>query len=170
MYRKAREVYVWPVKVKIIPTSTFEVRVHTILYLVLSIPSIWFQSITDFFSIICVFNFRKYSKKKFFFLPLLLLHLNDRSKADNLRSLCSLLNMFDNAFTHPLRELCYMSRRELYTLNFISYFIYLNFTLFTGSLWVGWSHCYFHCCWDCCCWNGRERDKDTSSENPRWWR
>ena len=42
--------------------------------------------------------------------------------------------MFDNAFTLPLRELCYMSRRELYTLNFVSYFIYLTFTLFTGSL------------------------------------
>ena len=27
-----------------------------------------------------------------------------------------------------------MSRRELYTLNFVSYFIYLTFTLFTGSL------------------------------------
>ena len=42
--------------------------------------------------------------------------------------------MFDNAFTLPLRELCYISRRELYTLNFVSYFIYLTFTLFTASL------------------------------------
>ena len=42
--------------------------------------------------------------------------------------------MFDNAFTLPLRVLCYISRRELYTLNFISYFIYLTFALFTGSL------------------------------------
>ena len=42
--------------------------------------------------------------------------------------------MFDNAFTLPLSEQCYISRRELYTLNFVSYFIYLTFTLFTGSL------------------------------------
>ena len=94
----------------------------------------WSSTQLSFSQIFCVFNFRKYSKKKFFFLPFLLLHLNDRSKADSLRSLCPLLNTFDNAFTHPLRKLCYMSRRELYTLNFISYFIYLTFTLFTGSL------------------------------------